>query len=141
MSATADFHEEIDEAMEYMASRFSGRDATISFSEALGYGEIRVGVGGGSDEYVVTPIPRKDYARSRRMRGWRVRFEGMHPRRRVPTGRILALFSRSYEAAAALIEKDAGWEKQASVMMIDLLEKRVGKKRAREMVKKAKLPR
>ena len=96
MSATKDFLMEVEEAKEYLEREFP---RTLF---EIGNNGVHVYLRECSDlEYDINPIPRDDYPKSRRMKGWRlIRHEGK--KAPVEVGELVA----SYEQAVKLLVRD-----------------------------------
>ena len=100
MSATKDFLMEVEEAKEYLEREFP----QIRFE----IGDNGVHIYLGNLEYDINPIPRDDYPKSRRMKGWRLirhtkvfcwPHEG---KKSVEVGELVS----SYEQSAKLLVQD-----------------------------------
>jgi len=108
VSATKDFLMEVEEAKEYLEREFPG----IHFE--IGNNGVHVYLRDSDLEYSINPIPRDDYPKSRRMKGWRlIRHEG---RKKTEVGELVP----SYEQAAKLLVRDK------QVMYLRFLRKKPG---------------
>ena len=96
MSATKDFLMEVEEAKEHLEREFPGTHFEIGNNGVHVYLRNDAGL-----EYDINPIPRDDYPKSRRMKGWRlIRHEGK--KSPVEVGELVP----SYEQAAKLLVRD-----------------------------------
>ena len=94
MSATKDFLMEVEEARDYLKHEFPETPITIGNNGVI----LNVRKGG---EYSINPIPRDDYPKSRRMKGWKV------IRHINDKSEEVGEMVPSYEQAAKLFAQDA----------------------------------